>query len=332
MSGIGLGQAADGLPEKQVPTEAARWVIAEHQLDDAGLALLDGWLAESEDHTIAYADARAVWDDLGYILPDWKRDTLPAPRPEPEVVRSLATYKPQLVLGSIISVVLGMTAWLWAVSPQSFRTDVGEQRMVRLADGSRVTLNTGSTLVVERFGEERRVRLGRGEALFDVAHDQQHPFLVEAMGRTVRVVGTSFIVRRDAGRLDVTLLRGAVAVEQAGASTVRLVPGERLRQRTEVGRPTIDRPSLDVVTAWREGELVLDNTPLREAVQEMNRYSSRSIVFDDPALGNERLSGVFKTGDSASFAKTIAAIYGLKVVEEKNGSKLMRALPGVSRR
>ena len=323
MSGIELGQATDGLPERPVSAEAARWVILEPELDDAGLARLDSWLAESDEHAAAYANALAVWDDLGAILPDWKRDTLPVPQPEPEVAGFLSKRKSRLIFGSVASALLCLAAWVWVASPQDFSTGVGEQRTIMLADGSRVTLNTGSSLIAENFGKERRVRLERGEALFDVAHDDGHPFLVEAMGRTVRVLGTSFIVRREAGRLDVTLLRGSVAIEGAGRPVVRLSPGERFRQLADRG-PMIDHPSLEAVTAWREGELLLDNTPLREAVHEMNRYSSRPISLSDPSLGDLRLNGVFKTGDSTSFARTIAAIYGLNVVENQDGARIER--------
>lgn len=323
MSGIELGRSKEGFPERPVSAVAARWVIREPELDDAGLAQLDRWLDESDEHAAAYADAVAVWDDLGSILPDWKKDTLPTPQPEPEVARSRSKRPSRVVLGGVASALLCFAAWIWAASPQDFRTDVGEQRTVTLADGSRVTLNTGSSLVAENFGRERRVRLERGEALFDVAHDDRHPFLVEAMGRTVRVLGTSFIVRREAGRLDVTLLRGAVAIEGAGRPVVRLSPGERFRQMGTRG-PVIDNPSLDAVTAWREGELLLDDTALREAVHEMNRYSNRPILLGDPGLGDLRLNGVFKTGDSANFARTIAAIYGLSVVESQGGTRIER--------
>ena len=321
MNGIELGQATDGLPERPVPAEAARWIILEQELEDVGLAQLDCWLAESEEHADAYANALAVWDDLGSILPDWKKDTLTAPQPEPEVVRSFLKRKSRMISAGVTSVLLCLAAWFWVASPRDYSTRVGEQRIVSLADGSRVTLNTGSDLVVENFGKERRVRLERGEVLFDVAHDDRHPFLVEAMGRTVRVLGTSFIVRREAGRLDITLLRGSVAIEGAGAPVVRLSPGERFRQLAD-RRPMIDHPPLDVVTAWREGDLLLDNTPLREAVHELNRYSSYPIVLGDPALGDLRLNGVFKTGDGLGFARTIAAIYGLNVIEEQRGARI----------
>src|SRR5690606_28626324 len=98
------------------------------------------------------------------------------------------------------------------------RTGVGEQRTVTLEDGSRVSLNTATRLSLHFDRGVRRVRLQSGEALFEVARDPGRPFVVESGDRQVRALGTAFIVRRDAGRIAVTLMEGSVEVAPVGGT------------------------------------------------------------------------------------------------------------------
>jgi transmembrane sensor len=82
------------------------------------------------------------------------------------------------------------------------------------------------------------------------------------------------------------------------------------------GTPRLDQPRIDAVTAWRRGEVMLDNTTLADAVAEMNRYDERLLIIDDPSAAAMRVSGIYHAGDSAGFARTVAALYGLQVVHE----------------
>lgn len=307
--------------EVEVQTEAALWIVrTTRSADQSDLTTFDGWLQADLKHADAYVDVVGVWDDLGQVLPDWKRDPVASATPEP----SRAPRRVRVAVAAFASFIVAcFLAVQWLVSPTPYSTGVGEQRTITLADGTRATLNTDSMIRVARFGDERRVTLERGEAQFDVTHDPSRPFLVSASDRTVRVLGTSFVVRRDAGRVDVTLLSGSVAVERSGATTVQLQPGERYRQlRDQPAR--IDRPRIDIVTAWRSGKLLLDDTPLADAIAEMNRYSSRPIILRDARLGQQRLSGLFDTRDTNAFAGTIAAIYGLRLQERRDGYQLTR--------
>ncbi|HEY8510123.1 MAG TPA: hypothetical protein VIL32_17325, partial [Steroidobacteraceae bacterium] len=94
-----------------------------------------------------------------------------------------------------------------------------------------------------------------------------------------------------------------------------LSPGQRLTL-AESRAPKIDRPPLEQVTAWKRGQVSLDNTPLADAVAEMNRYSRQRIVIEDPAAAALRVSGIFIAGDSANFARAVARAYHLKVTED----------------
>jgi len=218
-------------------------------------------------------------------------------------------------------------------------TDIGELRTVTLEDGTRVHLNTATRVRVRYDRAHRGVTLEKGEAIFEVAHRPDWPFVVTASGRQIRALGTQFVVRSDARDLIVTLIQGKVDVspahEERGVEadtgsapdtsatrvpglrqleTITLAPGERLTFGGAKS-PQIDWPSLNGVTAWERGQVSFDDTPLADAVDELNRYSRRQIVFADAALSAIRVSGVFATGDSASFAQAVAVAYNLKVAE-----------------
>jgi transmembrane sensor len=185
---------------------------------------------------------------------------------------------------------------------------------VVLEDGTQVSINTATRLIVRYGRNERRVQLDSGEALFDVARDTARPFLVTVGDREVRALGTSFLIRRDQERIAVTLVEGKVAVGSAGKSVDILKPGERMIFATHK-RPQLDRPQLEKLTAWQQGLVNIDNMTLAEAVTEMNRYSALKLVVEGPAA-DIRMSGVFRITDSQNMARAVAVTHGLKVREE----------------
>jgi transmembrane sensor len=229
----------------------------------------------------------------------------------------------------------------------TYSTGVGEQRVVVLEDGSRVRMNTATQLHVDFEAGQRTVNVRSGEALFEVAKDALRPFVVRVAGSEVVAVGTAFSVRytdkgssgSDAiavtlieGRVDVRPAAGGRADALAPAQAVLMHAGERLKLDHSGGGAVtvtalrVDRPDVEQVTAWKRGEAVFDATALAEAVAEMNRYSRTPIVLVD-GLGssNLRVSGLYRTGDSAGFARAVAALHGLRVQETHGRLELGKA-------
>jgi transmembrane sensor len=204
-------------------------------------------------------------------------------------------------------------------------TGVGEQRSMTLEDGSRILLNTSTRLVVRYDEKIRRIELVKGEAQFDVMKNAQRPFVVTAGEREVTALGTSFDVRRDGHQISVTLVEGKVTVAPVVQSTDAVVPvqakvevlhpGQRLT--FTAGRaPRMDQPQMEKVTAWQRGQISLDDLSLADAVAEMNRYSTVQLQIEQPAAAALHVSGIFRVGDSLSFAHAVAQTYGLTVLEQ----------------
>jgi transmembrane sensor len=211
-----------------------------------------------------------------------------------------------------------------------YQTAVGERLTVTLEDGSRVTLNTDSVVRPAFDADERRVVLERGQALFEVAKDTVHPFVVETAQRRFVAVGTAFDVRIDGDRVQVTMLEGTVRVERDGpgataslsadatsampvraaakAVVATITAGEQLtvldgrQDRIQVAEP-------DRVTSWRRGQVFFEDSRLADAVAEVNRYSSVKIKLAEGALGDLRISGAFATGRPTVFVEAMTTYF-----------------------
>jgi transmembrane sensor len=312
-----------------VRAEAAAWVARLHG-SDRSRALEAGfkrWLEADPAHAQAFELATEAWE-IGGSIPGRALSPIAEPFLERRSARIIA--RPHLVVAAALGAVVVGTLLYSNHERPAVATNVGEQRMLTLDDGSRIFLNTDTRLFVQEEPARRHVQLETGEALFDVARNPARPFVVTAGDQEVVALGTSFVVRRDQQQLTVMLLEGKVAVapvaasgaeaadstaENAGDETV-LAPGQRLIF-TDGSAPALDEPVLERVTAWRRGEVILDKTRLQDAADEMNRYSAIRIVIDDPAIADIRISGIFRAGDSARFARAVAETYGLSVDHEQ---------------
>jgi len=231
---------------------------------------------------------------------------------------------------------------LWLVPSADMATEVGEQRLVTLKDGTHVFLNTATRVAVKYDATARLVELKTGEALFEVAKRPNWPFIVKAGDRQIRALGTSFVVRRDETQTAVTLVEGTVTVTadgsapraraapagpsetQAAPQAFTLRPGQRLTFLA--GQARLDTTSLDKAIAWRRGEIIFDDTPLYAAASELNRYSTDKLVVEQPKAQAILVTGLFQTGDSLSFAHAVAESFGL-TVEERNDEIVLSGAP-----
>jgi transmembrane sensor len=269
------------------------------------------WLQADPTHGEAFFGVTRTWELLGAAGEELRT----AQRGQRMRRRVLASAVAACVVAAV-----GVGAWLAVTPVQTFETRHGEQRTVRLSDGSRLALNTDTKVVVRFLPHRRSLRLDRGEAAFDVAHDASRPFVVTAGRESVTAVGTSFTVRMLSGPdLSVTLAEGrlkltpAVAAEAASAPPVLMHAGQRWTPARGVS--TLEQGDLDEASAWRRGEVVFNDISLAEAVKEMNRYSAARIFLDVSRAEEFKISGIFRLDDGAAFAKTLAGLYGLTVEE-----------------
>ena len=336
------------VPSAASCAEAAAWIARLHGEErttniEAGFKR---WLGASPEHRAAFEMANDLWTGT---------ERLPRP-PVPAFVRGpraawVSTW-PRAVLATVVlGVAVALT--LHYSRDRGLATRVGEQRTLSLADGTRISLNTASRIHVRYTQLARRVELDEGEAYFEVAKHPDWPFIVVAGGKQVVARGTTFLVRRDEERVSVTLVEGKVTVAPAGevlptpssgaapavpmshqahsapqggsAGDITLSPGQRLTFLDHEA-PKLDQPALERVTAWQRGQVILDHTPLAEAIAEMNRYSDVELKIEKPEAGRAEVTGIFRVGDSENFAQAVAETYHLSVAN-RGGEIVLSGLP-----
>lgn len=302
-------------PSEEVLAEAAAWLARLHRSrrtsqDDAGFRR---WLEEDSSHARAWAMASDMWENAQRL----SLNVTPAPP-------TSAQTRPRVWYAAAASVVVALIAFAVTVLRDPIiSTAIGEQRVVTLEDGTRLSLNTNTRVQVKMTRDVRHVTLLSGEALFEVAKRPTWPFVVEAGTRTVTALGTAFVVRKEERRVDVTLVEGKIAIDdvqrkqQVDGPIATLQPGERMIFASD-RQPQRDKPPLDSIVAWQRGQAIFDNVRLADAVAEMNRYNGvLPLAIADPAMGDLPVSGIFRLGDSASFARAVAFTYGLEVTEDR---------------
>lgn len=192
-------------------------------------------------------------------------------------------------------------------------TAVGERRQLRLADGSRVHLNTGTALDVHFNDRQRRIHLRQGEIqVATAASDDKRPFIVTTADGRVRALGTRFLVRKKDDHSRVTVLAHAVEIRPAKAtdSATRLDAGYQTQftaHQTTRPEPVSGRPA-----AWTQGQLVVSDWPLARFLAELSRHHE-GVLSHDAAVAELRISGAFHLHDTDALLDNLAATLPLRI-------------------
>lgn len=285
--------------------QAAEWVIrlADPDLTEQTRNAFGDWLGRDSAHRAAFDDAQRVWQELGLIT------------------RANAAPKRRRGTLAVIALAAGVALWFGQDDLRiRLQADhvaaVGENLAVTLQDGSRAELSSGSALAVEYDGSRRLVRLLRGSAYFTAAPSAQQQgrlFVVEARGLRVTALGTQFSVDLRPDDVQVLVAQHSVRVEPLRDTTPAVVLNQGMGVDARPDAISAPAPrDVDFANAWRSGDLVFDDRPLAEVVQELNRYRHGRIVLRGEDLAARRVSGVFHTDDIAQAVDRIAAELGLR--------------------
>ncbi|SHF56791.1 FecR family protein [Microbulbifer donghaiensis] len=297
------------------------------------------WLTASVENRHAFDEVTELWGDLGALAHMPIDELYPESRPTAQSSTQPGKHKVRtspggavaadgwnfaqwLMGGGLVAACLVVTLWVgnqWLtgnkVREQSFITQVGETRTVTLADGSQIQLNTNTELHVAFSREERRTQLVRGEAYFDVARQTARPFTVAAGKANIRVLGTEFNVERNPDSTRVSVTGGVVSVSEAESApglqpeSVKLVKNQKVSVSSG-GLSAVGRTSTEEALDWTRGVLVFEQTPLAEALVELNRYL-KVPAEADPSVRDQLLSGTFELSDPDNTLKAISTALNL---------------------
>lgn len=343
------GEREPPVVSRRIAAEAAAWIARLHGPNRPPEMEREfrEWIARSPAHGYAFERCTDVWTDVASLQPEQIAAGMAGVEARAALARERWWRRMRWPLGPllVLLIVVGSYVLHWWLAADVYATEVGGQQQVLLADGTRMALNTDTRVRVALSSHRRAVSIDAGEVMFEVASDPLRPFVVRAGGSEVIAVGTIFSVRMP-GRssvaadatLAVTLVEGKVVVQpaslrpsRAGApeSRVTLHPGERMRLAQPAGDspapavPLVDRPSMEPLLAWKQGKAIFDNAPLREAVNEMNRYTRQPVVLLGDAT-ELRVSGTYELGNAEGFAQAVSVLHGLQLRQHEGRLELVR--------
>ncbi|VWX49764.1 FecR domain-containing protein [Novosphingobium sp. 9U] len=308
---------------KDHQAEATEW-FARLKTTPLAKTTLEGFFEWQRDpaHAEAFAQVERLWGRAGDLrsrttMQRFTQEALARPQ-------SMHSRRPSLRMATLVcslslAVAVGGALLVLRSRSADYMTGIGEQRAVALTDGSHVRLATDTRLDVKMKDAARHVDLEGGEALFEVAHDTMRPFVVDTGDIQVVATGTRFDVRHVGSRITVTLLSGGVDIRKGETLVAQLRPGQSW-QSDRPAAQAVTEANAGAVLAWTQGRLVFDKIALKEAVNEVNRYSERKIVLVAPKDEGELISGSFKAGDTAAFADAAAAMLDLTAQRQADGS------------
>ncbi|WP_051237518.1 FecR domain-containing protein [Ottowia thiooxydans] len=317
--------------------EAAAWYVrlSSGSATDDDQRGWENWRAEQPHNRFAWERVEAMHRRISLVP-----GTLAAPALTAAVQSEMSTRRTMLrsAVGG-----LGITAlawWGWQQPSRrewmaSLRTNIGEQRDVKLSDGSQLVLNTGTSVDTVFTNSERRLVLLAGEILVQTTPDPEamtlggaRPFLVETAHGRIRALGTRFLVRTNADESRVTVLEKAVEVrtitENASGVPVVLHAGQQLRF-TRDGFGTGVAPADPVADAWQQGSIIANDMPLGQLLTELGRYRP-GMLGCDPGIASLLVSGVFPVPDTDRALSVLAT--GLKLRVETRTRYWVRVMPG----
>lgn len=265
-----------------VDEAAALWVtrLTSGEVSAETRAAFAQWRAADPAHDAALRRFRGLWTQLERALPvpvvHPQATTVPA-RTERRRGPRRAWQRWAIAASLIVATVVGYQAGTqWRYDEV---TAQGERRNVVLADGSTVMLSGDTALNLQLDGNARHVQLARGEAWFDVTHDAQRPFVVDAAGNRVHVLGTRFSVRRQGDAVQVVVEQGRVDGRGADGSHALLTAD----QRVDVSAGAVSAvATVDAhrALAWREGRLYVSDLPLADIARLIEPHVSQTVIGD----------------------------------------------------
>lgn len=324
--------------------EAVKWVTRMLDQPDRHRAGLEAWVGNRPERLAEYNRLLDGVQDLARSAEARKGDERPAVRRASSwrIRTHEFGWRPALAVAAVFLMVLALGAQLvgndllsgGAADGISIRiaTRVGEVRPEKLSDGTKVTLDTGTTLDVQLTGDGRTVVLRHGRARFEVASGEGRPDLT-VIGRNNRVIVKSGVFDvSDRDEFAAQVVEGDAVVQLRPAvylSTtepdIRLAAGQKVVVSGLQSAPASAIAARPSDAQWIGGVKSFNDVPIREVIAEANTYSETKIVLADPALGQRGIFGDLYIRDVEAVATGVASFLHLEVDRSQPGKLILVA-------
>ena len=297
--------------------EAASWFARLLELPDdhPERQVFASWLASDPRNAQEFQSFKRLWGDFSST----------------EQTRALAgalesVGRRRLLRNGALGALMFSALGTWLLARHAARqelqlfTGIGQLRRMRLADGSEIEMDADTRLHVLFDEQARHLTLLQGRAIFDVRHDAQRPFTVDAGQAQVRVLGTRFVVERFDRRVQVSVARGRVAL-RAGTQAIELTADQVGLYRESDG---LTRPSRKASAAFgfKGGSLVFEQADLGEVLAGLARYRDKPLRLARVPAG-QTLTAVVQVADVEAFIQALPQLAGVRLEEHPDSTLLI---------
>jgi len=324
-----------------------RWVLGKSSGEEA--AKWETWVQASPDnmvqadkaakilrelkivarHPVGEQDALRQWSKLKHNIHGSDNSSLMLPF---ETRNAYTHWHAAIRYAAVILIIMlaGYAYWQHKISARKtpskvamveMSTKYGQQKIIKLSDGSRIHLAPNSHL---RYAENwlqqpvRKLHLD-GEAYFDIKGVRQPgkpEFEIRTDDGVIHDIGTQFNVSTFHNHTSVVLKRGVVTVQSNTGKdqpVVRLKPGQMAVINSNKSDAEITQVNPEVYTSWSTNLLVFDHTPLQQFVQTLKDLYGVDVVAKDPSLLQRELTGNIEKQNLGTILKAVSKVLNINI-------------------
>ena len=249
------------------------------------------WLNTSNEN-----DAIIEGVSFSPFLENKLRDTIQKAITAPKVKKPKKGISKKIVwsMAASIALFIGLGSYQFLNNQYEYKTQIGQIQTITLNDGTIVTLNAASELIVPRFFNDntRTVQL-EGEAYFEVTKDSLHPFIIKTLNTTTEVLGTKFNLSAYINDLTtLTLNEGKVLFYKQGERKkdgVIVLPNQQVVLKNNVLETKEANSSFS--KAWVQKQFVYTKTTVKEVMHDIERFYGVTIKIEKQGLENRLYRG-----------------------------------------
>ena len=304
-------------------------------ISDADKIKLESWIEDKASNRKIFNDYKKTWDNFSRVSDtagmdvqkEWEilNDRLDSQvdikliSNSPIAIRRFTFWFVRIAAILVLALILSVTIFLFSpgIGHKSYSAE-GTTLSALLPDGSRFTLNTGSTLISpKKFDDDQRTVVLTGEAYFEVQPDQSKPFIVRADELEIKVLGTSFNVNayKDNDKVEVVVSTGEVAVTQEGEQTERLIlrPGNRGTYNKSDQSLKLSVNEDPNFLSWKTRDFIFENKTLGEIVPAINKVYNSRIIIADNSLTEKRITVSFSNQSLDAILNVLSATLDINI-------------------
>lgn len=313
--------------KKALRETAAIWFyrLQYMEADHPERSRFESWLMESAEHQAAYSEVEEISQKLNSTQ---EINQLNAVLKNQHAAKRNSPLKSSVaILSAFLFIWMGVVGYQdWQAQPvlqMATIANVGEVKSQQMEDGSKLVVNSKSSLEITYYRNKRLVKLNSGEVIFEVARDESRPFIVDLGTTRVTVLGTRFAVNRLKNLIRVSVDHGSVSVQLHDSMGNALAQPIILtnNQVAEVHKNSMPRKinrSAEDAFSFEHGIVVLENANIEEIAETIGRYRVKPIILSSLENDQHRISARVSVKNIEGFLNRLPRLLPV-VLEDESG-------------